>query len=195
MHMNRICIVSGTNRENSNTFKIAKIVESFYLQMRLNVDFIDLRTFPLQELTGQEYFKNKPTEINRINELVVSADGLVVITPEYNGGFPGILKMFIDHLKFPESFQFRPVCFVGLGDGMWGGLRPVEHLQQIFNYREALLFPTRVFLRHVSKLWQADKLADDEFKRLQLQAEGFAEYVKILTASNFTATTRTIKTT
>ena len=48
-------------------------------------------------------------------------------------------------LKFPESFEKRPVCFTGLGAGIWGALRPVEQLQAIFGYRNAYLFPERVF--------------------------------------------------
>ena len=40
---------------------------------------------------------------------VLQAEGLIVVTPEYNGSLPGVLKYFIDMLKFPESFEQRPV--------------------------------------------------------------------------------------
>src|SRR5437667_4808 len=81
---------------------------------------------------------------------IVRAAGLVVISPEYNGGMPGILKYFIDMLKFPESFAARPVCFVGLAAGVWGALRPVEQLQAVFGYRNAHLYPERVFLPKIN---------------------------------------------
>ncbi len=75
----------------------------------------------------------------------------MVVTPEYNGGMPGALKLFIDMLPFPESFEHRPVCFVGLSAGRWGALRPVEQLQGVFGYRNAFIYPDRVFLPAVHK--------------------------------------------
>ena len=55
-------------------------------------------------------------------------------------------------LPFPESFEQRPVCFVGLAAGIWGALRPVEQLQAIFGYRNAYIFPERVFMPGIGKL-------------------------------------------
>ena len=51
---------------------------------------------------------------------VLDAAGLHIITPEYNGSFPGVLKYFIDMLKFPESFVEKPVAFTGEAAGLWG---------------------------------------------------------------------------
>jgi chromate reductase len=102
-----------------------------------------------------------------------------VVMPEYNGGMPGVLKYFIDMLEFPESFERRPVCFIGLAAGVWGALRPVEQLQTIFGYRNAYLYPERVFIpgaRHA--LDETGRLKDPELRgRLQKQAEGFVEFV------------------
>ena len=110
---------------------------------------------------------------------ILESSGLVVVTPEYNGSMPGVLKVFIDHLKFPESFEARPVCFVGLSAGMWGALRSVEQLQQIFGYRNAYLFPERVFMPGIGKLLnEAGQLTDPELlKRLHQQVRGFAGFV------------------
>jgi len=113
-----------------------------------------------------------------------SSSGLVVVTPEYNGSLPGVLKYFIDMLKFPESFERRPVCFVGLAAGMWGALRPVEQLQAIFGYRNAYLYPERVFMPKINDLLDANgRLKDPELvERLRAQQKGFIEFVKQLTA-------------
>ncbi|MGH7976581.1 MAG: NADPH-dependent FMN reductase, partial [Limisphaerales bacterium] len=118
-------------------------------------------------------------------DAVLQSAGIHVVTPEYNGSLPGALKYFIDMLKFPESFDQKPVCFTGLSAGVWGGLRPVEHLQQIFGYRNAHIFPARVFLPQIYNLLDANgKIKDAELlARLKSQAEGFAkfaEHLKIL---------------
>jgi chromate reductase, NAD(P)H dehydrogenase (quinone) len=85
-------------------------------------------------------------------------------------------------LKFPESFEHRPVCFTGLAAGMWGALRPVEQLQAIFGYRNAHIYPVRVFLPQINNLLDASgKLKDAELlARLKSQAEGFAQFVEKL---------------
>jgi chromate reductase len=83
-------------------------------------------------------------------------------------------------LKFPESFEKRPVCFTGLGAGIWGALRPIEQLQAIFGYRNAYIFPERVFLPRINDLLdEAGRLKDpDLLQRLQAQAEGFVDFVE-----------------
>jgi NAD(P)H-dependent FMN reductase len=105
-----------------------------------------------------------------------------VVTPEYNGSVPGVLKYFIDMLQFPESFEQRPVCFTGLAAGIWGALRPVEQLQAIFGYRNAYIFPGRVFLPQINSLLdESGKLKDAELlDRLHKQAEGFVDFVEKL---------------
>ena len=68
-------------------------------------------------------------------------------------------------LKFPESFEQKPVCFTGLSAGIWGALRPVEQLQQIFVYRNAHVYPERVFLPGINDLLDAlGRLKNAEFR-------------------------------
>jgi NAD(P)H-dependent FMN reductase len=102
------------------------------------------------EIFSPTSYAEKPRAFQPFAEAVLNAAGLHVVSPEYNGAIPGVLKYFIDMLKFPESFSNRPVCFVGLAAGMWGALRPVEQLQAIFGYRNAFIYPDRVFLPTVN---------------------------------------------
>ena len=85
-------------------------------------------------------------------------------------------------LKFPESFERKPVCFVGLAAGVWGALRPVEQLQLIFGYRNAFIFPQRVFLPGINGLLdEQGRLKDAELiERIQKQADGFVDFVERL---------------
>ncbi|MEE2960450.1 MAG: NAD(P)H-dependent oxidoreductase [Myxococcota bacterium] len=141
----RLVVVSGTNREGSYTLRMAQSLVVKYAELVDDVRLLDLRDLP-QALLSPGAYATKPESFKSFIDAVLGADGLVVVTPEYNGSFPGVLKLFIDMLPFPESFENRPVCFVGLAAGRWGGLRPVEQLQQVFSYRNALCFNERVFL-------------------------------------------------
>ena len=173
-----IAILSGTNRPLSRTRLITNEVKSHYQSLSVAHRLLDLADLPAEIFSPSAYEK-KPEAFASFSDAVLDADGLVVVTPEYNGSFPGMLKYFIDMLKFPESFEQRPVCFVGLAAGAWGALRPVEQLQQIFGYRNAYLFPVRVFIPFVHKALneQGAVTNADISKRLRLQAEGFVAFV------------------
>ncbi len=176
-----ICIIKGTNRPQSNTGKVAAVVQGIYQDLNADPQLLDLEELPAAMFAPASYAE-KPAALQPFTEKVLESSALVVITPEYNGGFPGVLKYFIDMLPFPESFERKPVCFIGLSAGYYGALRPVEQLQQIFSYRNAHIFPQRVFIPGISeKINQQDELTDDEIKqRLQDQAEGFLKFITSL---------------
>lgn len=176
-----LAIISGTNRPDSNTRKVTRQIEEFYGALKVPHQVLDLAKMPLEIFLPSSYAE-KPAGFRPFADAVLQADGLVVVTPEYNGSIPGVLKYFIDMLKFPESFERKPVCFVGLAAGIWGALRPVEQLQQIFGYRNAFIFPQRVFLPGVNGLLDTQgRLKDAELiGRLQAQAAGFVDFVERL---------------
>jgi chromate reductase, NAD(P)H dehydrogenase (quinone) len=180
-----IQLVVGTNRPGSNSRKVATQIESIYAGMKIPLGVIDLAQLP-ESVFRPSAYEEKPPAFRPFADAVLQSSGLVIVTPEYNGGFPGVLKYFIDMLKFPESFERRPVCFVGLAAGIWGALRPVEQLQQIFGYRNAYLYPERVFLPQVNHLLDGKgRFKDEELtQRLRRQAEGFVAFVERLQGTN-----------
>ncbi len=176
-----ITLLVGTNRPGSNTRKVASQIETIYTALKTPVRVIDLAQLPTEIFSASSYAE-KPASFQPFTDAVLKASGLHVVTPEYNGSIPGVLKYFIDMLKFPESFERRPVCFTGVAAGIWGAIRPVEQLQAIFGYRNAYLYPERVFLPGIGKLLDANgRLSDpDLLERLQCQAEGFVNFTEKL---------------
>jgi chromate reductase len=176
-----ILIISGTNRPLSNALKVARVLLGHYQRMDVKADLLSLADLPREVFDGAAY-ASKPPGMLAIQQRVLQASGLHVITPEYNGSFPGVLKYFIDMLKFPESFESRPVAFTGEAAGVWGGIRSVEQLQLIFGYRNAYIFPQRVFIPGISQKFDADgRLIDAEIdQRLAKQAQAFAMFTQTL---------------
>ena len=146
-----ISLIVGTNRPGCNARKVAAHIEEFYSELKVPLRVLDLAQLP-PEIFSPASYAEKPKSFRPFAEAILQSDGLHVVTPEYNGGMPGVLKYFIDMLKFPESFEHRPVCFTGEAAGMWGALRPIEQLQAIFGYRNAYLYPERVFLPQIYDL-------------------------------------------
>jgi len=177
-----IVIISGTNREGAVSLRVARRLRQRYGAMDgVDATLLDLSQLPPSLFTPQAY-ETKPEEFQPFADAVVNSDGLVVVTPEYNGGMPGVLKLFIDMLPFPQSFESRPVCFVGLSAGRWGALKPVEQLQTVFGYRNAHIFPQRVFLPGVKKVLDDNADITVEFlaERLTAQIQGFVPYCKAM---------------
>lgn len=179
-----IYILVGTDRPASKSLTVAKTIENLYKNMDEDVSLLQLEDLALNELNGSHYSSPKPAKIEKAIHDLLHADGLVVVCPEYNGSMPGILKLFIDQMKYPESFENRPVCFVGLG-GRFGGLRPVEHLQQIFGYRNSFIYPHRVFIQNVWNLFKGDTNTDPLIQELlEKQAQGFRRFIRALKSEN-----------
>jgi NAD(P)H-dependent FMN reductase len=176
-----ITLIIGTNRPGSNTRKVGAQVEKIYAELKTPLHVLDLAQLP-PEIFPPAAYAEKPKSFQPFADAVLASSGLHVVPPEYNGSLPGVLKYFIDMLKFPESFEHRPVCFTGLSAGIWGALRPVEQLQAIFGYRNAFVFPGRVFLPQINSLLdESGQLKDAELiERLQKQAEGFVDFVEKL---------------
>src|SRR5438046_6252918 len=177
-----ITLIVGTNRPGCNSRKVAAHVEEIYADLKVPLQVLDLAHLP-PEIFSPTSYEEKPRAFQPFAEAVLNSAGLHVVSPEYNGGIPGVLKYFIDMLKFPESFINRPVCFVGLAAGVWGALRPVEQLQAIFIYRNAFIYPNRVFLPNINDLLDdADRFKDPGLmQRLQTQASGFVDFAEKLT--------------
>jgi NAD(P)H-dependent FMN reductase len=176
-----ITIISGTNRRNSNSRRVANYLAETYAKLDVSTRIVDLAEIPASAFNPDAY-DEIPPEAKSFTDAIMSSAGLHVITPEYNGSFPGALKWFIDLLPFPIAFEGRPVAFVGVAAGEWGGLRPVEQIQQVFGYRNAMQFPKRVFIREVEdKLDGNGSFKDEEIaSRLAEQAKGFVEFVRQL---------------
>ena len=176
-----IFILSGTNRPVSNTLRVAKEVERHYQLAGVKTTLFSLADLPL-EMYSPEAYAIKPEAFLDVQAKVLSAAGLHVVVPEYNGSFPGVLKHFIDMLKFPESFDHKPVAFVGLANGQWGGLRGVEQLQMVVGYRNAHVYPDRIFVPRVQTKFDASgHLVDpDLVERFRRQTQGFAKFAGLL---------------
>lgn len=181
-------IISGTNRPGSRTLVIARLIQDIWSKLGERVEIIDLCDVGLKDVTGSEYGTDTlPRDIRHVIEKIDASDGLIIVCPEYNGSMPGALKYFIDFWSYPKTFEARPVAFVGLG-GRFGGLRPVEHLQGVFGYRNAFMYPVRVFLTDIWSGLKDGTLQDPRQQALlETQARGFQKFVRALKAEGLDA--------
>ena len=176
-----ITIIAGTNRRGSKSMVMANCLSEFYYELEIDNKVLDLSDLPPETFSPDAYVE-KPSKVVDFTQKILNSSGLVIVTPEYNGSMSGALKLFIDLLPYPESFEGRPVCYVGIASGQFGALRPVEHLQQVFGYRNAYNFPNRIFVSKVHEFLDNEKglLDDDLSARLRNQASSFAAFCRNL---------------
>jgi len=128
-----ISIISGTNRKDSYSLRVANEVSSI-----LDKKNIPNRVFSLEELPRNFAF----TKINDeedlefdqlIDENIIRSEKFIFVIAEYNGGFPGILKTFIDSVH-PKHFKTKKAAMIGVASGRGGALRPLDHLTGVLHY-------------------------------------------------------------
>lgn len=177
-------ILASTNRKNSLTFSISKIVKKIYQELGEEVEILDLKQIPFKDIVEEPY-SPPPSSLKPYLEKVAKAEAIILICPEYNGGIPGLIKHFIDYWIYPDSFVYKPICFIGLG-GKFAALTPITHLQNIFLYRHSFVFPIRVFIQNVSQILKEGNIQDKNINDLLLkQAKNFTKFVKALKTQAF----------
>lgn len=184
--MAHISIISGTDRLNSNALRVARYLKKKYAQLETSAEIIDLQDFPTGRLEGGRYGE----EISELDPFITSiykSDGLVFVCPEYNGGYPGILKLFIDYLPYPDALLEKPVCLVGEADGAFGAIRAVEQLQQVLGYRNAFILPERVYISRVSNNFDTENGIADPVQQelLESQIKSFVRFTSNMKFRHF----------
>jgi NAD(P)H-dependent FMN reductase len=140
----RIGIILASVREGRRGAGYAAWIHALAARReRATFELIDLRDYPL----GAYVYDKAPTLIEtsyteplarRWSELIHGLDGYIVVTPEYNHGYPGQLKNALDHVH--AGWFYKPMAFVSYG-GASGGARAVEQLRQVAS--ELRMVPVR----------------------------------------------------
>lgn len=115
-------LLLGTNRKDRASQAVAEWVSAKMREREdIESEFFDVRDFKLpQDDYGTEIARNFP----EWRDAIIRADGLVIVTPEYNHGYPGILKSVLDLLL--KEYIHKAVALVGVSAGPWGGTRVIE---------------------------------------------------------------------
>lgn len=121
----RTAVIVGSTREGRFGDTVARwFVGRAALDDAIDIDLIDLAEANLPAVITD----TPPAEVQAMTGRFAAADAFVIVTPEYNHGYPASLKFALDSAR--EEWMAKPVAFVSYG-GMSGGLRSVEQLRQV----------------------------------------------------------------
>ena len=148
--MQKIAIISSSIRIGRNSHRMALFFKNYLEEYSLaEPEILDLAAynFPLFE-ERLRYLTSPPAGAAEFAEKVRSAQGIIVVVPEYNGGYPASLKNAIDLLT--DEWKHKPVALVAVSDGPFGGTQVIGLLQFVLWKMGAYTIPARFQVAHVT---------------------------------------------
>jgi NAD(P)H-dependent FMN reductase len=162
-------VVLGTNRKDRRSAHVAKwLLGKIENRPEIETQFFDVRDF---HVPYDDYGMGLKDQFPEWRDAIIRADGLVIVTPEYNHGYPGSLKSVLD-LLLPEYIH-KAVALVGVSAGPFGGARVIEAM--VTMVRElglAVTFTDLNFPVVQDKFDEDGKLLDPAYER---RVEGFLD--------------------
>jgi NAD(P)H-dependent FMN reductase len=128
-----VTVVVSTNRRDSSTSRIAALVATEFRQLGHSAQVLDLRELPPDFLHENMYNQRSASFLALFEKFIINADHIVFVIPEYNGSYPGVLKLFLDASPV-QSFQNKYASIIGLSDGHAGNMRGQDHLTGVLHY-------------------------------------------------------------
>ena len=150
-----ITIICGTNRPDSNSAKVSELYAKTLSEKGEDCQILDLLKVDASWIQESHFGDNVPEFEQVVKRFIHSVQKLVFIVPEYNGGFPGYLKYFIDACNHGD-WKDKKVALIGLATGRGGNLRGVDHLTGILHYLGSEVYSKKVYLSQVNQLMTAD---------------------------------------
>ncbi len=170
-----IPIVLGTAREGRVSEKVAHYVLKEVRELdQFETQLVDVRDFLFGKT--EEYSEaSKPWQ-----EIMARADGLIIVSPEYNRGIPGELKILIDSLD--TEYAKKPVAILGVSSGKWGGSRMAEAiLPTLITLGMVPISPSIPFPVAQNLFDENGKILDDSYKgKLASMVKELTWYAEVL---------------
>lgn len=146
-----IGVIIGTNRNNSASRKVGIYYQKLLESLGAKSQIIDLAELPEDFAFSALYHNHGKNDIfNEFQKIVDTTHKFVFIVPEYNGSFPGVLKTFLDGLRYPDSFNYKKVALVGVSSGVQGNAAGLGHLNDVLSFMMSDVIGLRIKL---GKIW------------------------------------------
>jgi NAD(P)H-dependent FMN reductase len=168
-----IPILLGTNRKGRQSEHVAKLVLS-ELQKHEDIEtqLLDIIDY---KLPHDDYGPALKEQFPEYRDAIMRADGLIIISPEYNHSYPGTLKSIMDLLY--EEYSGMPAGIVAVSKGPFDGLRMIEHLISLLHTFGMPISPKDLLFPNVREVFSEEGVLKDE-KYLERTSEFIYEMIR-----------------
>jgi chromate reductase, NAD(P)H dehydrogenase (quinone) len=177
-----ITVISGTDRKDGLTHVLASHYQNL-IQSKTDeiVHLYSLEDLPPDLYGSMMYKKDTISEAFQEIEdnLLIPADKFFFIIPEYNGSFPGILKLFVDAASIRSKmaiFKGKKAGLTGIATGRAGNIRGLEHFTSVMMFMGVTVLPNLLPISGFNKLLDADKktlIDEGALKAIEQQVDAF----------------------
>lgn len=151
-----IPIILGTGREGRQSEKVADFMLKKAVDIGFESEILDVRDYAPRFTDNRK----ESAEAKKFAEKIIKSSALIIVSPEYNHGYPGELKMTLDILY--SEYRGKPVGFCGVSSGGLGGSRVVEQLKQVAIEFHMLPIRESMYFSGVGKLFDEEGDIKDE---------------------------------
>ena len=139
--MPHITIISSSVRTGRKSHRVALFFNNYIEQHQLaSVQILDLMEYQFPVFNERLSYQNDPSDkAKEVAEIITRSDAVLIVTPEYNGGYPASLKNFIDLLY--SEWNRKPVGIATVSKGSFGGSQVIIPLQFTLWKMHALVAP------------------------------------------------------
>lgn len=156
-----ITIISGTNRSNNETLRVSNYYSKKLTAQGIENQVLDLCTLPEDFIYNGLYGKTNDIFYETVNKYVLEIDKLVIVSPEYNGSFPGVLKCFIEGWN-PKRTPGKWAALVGVAAGRQGNSRGMDDLTNVLNYLQINVVPVKIPISQIYRHFNEEGVMEDE---------------------------------
>lgn len=168
--MPHFALISASVRTGRKSHRVALHLQSTLLESDNTVDLLDLQALDLPLFHERLKFMTEPPAVlTDLSERIRKADGVIIVTPEYNGSFPASLKNLID--VFNEEWKGKPVGLCACSGGAFGGAQVMVELLFPLWKLKAWLVPSSFQVPKVQEQFNEDGTPNGD-------AEGWARRTK-----------------
>jgi NAD(P)H-dependent FMN reductase len=158
--MGKILCFAGSTRKDSANKKLARYAKNIVPSL---ISFIDLRDFSMPLYDGDlEERDGIPENAKKLKQMILEADGLIIASPEYNGGVSGVLKNAIDWVSRPDrgekpmnAFKGKKAAIMSASPSQYGGARGLENLRHILEHMGTDVLETEVSIGNAYEAFDA----------------------------------------
>ena len=172
--------ISGSLRQGSLNTALLRSTEGL-LPSGATLLIASIQSVPLYN--GDLDVDGGPAAVQELKRQIGSADGLLIATPEYNFGIPGVLKNAIDWASrpgFQSVLRHKPVAIIGAAPGTVGTARAQGQLKQVLLGTLSEVFPyPEVLVGRAQERMSKGRLEDEQTREiLQKMFEAYVDWIK-----------------
>jgi NAD(P)H-dependent FMN reductase len=158
----KIVIISASVRQGRNSHRVALYFKSLIEEKQLSeVELIDLAALDFPIFHERLRFQQSPSsEVLAFASQIKAADGVIIVTPEYNGGYPASLKNVVDLLY--DEWRRKPIAIATASAGAFGGSQVITSLQFSLWKIQAWTVPAMFPVPKISEAFNEEGVASDK---------------------------------